>query len=427
MKKKRITPQFFGVVLSLTVGCLLSLLLAPGPLPQEAPPHPYEEEIRDLTLRFHTRPVLRADSFGGNAAQFYRKAAENLLVGEGPEVFGELEGGRRFSGEDLDVWIHVNMNAVDMVRKGTQQFGSALLIEPINGYGAEAPEVARAPVMAGLMIEAALRKSLDGDPEEGARILLDAVRFAQDLARGGGIWHRIYAARAELAGLHWFILRTGRTEISASQWRSQLIEIDRLAWGPHPLARTLETEGALFLADLGRPPGEEVFGRTWRAPAQDRAAILSGAIKTLIESGGAYLDAGGWIDPHEWAQFVTASSESAPAALQVVIADLDLLISVERRLTTIRRVARIGVALMTYKKTRGDFPERLEQLVPNILDAVPGDPLSGGPFLYEVAPGTGATLTSLGPDGDPDSSLMAPVDLSKDPDGDWIFHFGGER
>ncbi|MFI4855023.1 MAG: hypothetical protein ACIAQF_08625, partial [Phycisphaerales bacterium JB065] len=60
-------------------------------------------------------------------------------------------------------------------------------------------------------------------------------------------------------------------------------------------------------------------------------------------------------------------------------------------------VTQIILAMAEYRLGNGDWPESLDQLVPDYLDAVPIDPQTGDPFEYEHTPGQPPTLESFGP------------------------------
>src|SRR5690606_11926205 len=69
------------------------------------------------------------------------------------------------------------------------------------------------------------------------------------------------------------------------------------------------------------------------------------------------------------------------------------------------RGTRLMLALEIYRAERGAYPERLDDLVPGVLAAVPTDPFSGRPYAYRLlsageAPGRWPyTLSSVGADG----------------------------
>ncbi|WP_437226663.1 hypothetical protein SH661x_004704 [Planctomicrobium sp. SH661] len=61
-----------------------------------------------------------------------------------------------------------------------------------------------------------------------------------------------------------------------------------------------------------------------------------------------------------------------------------------------RSIIAVGLALESYQREHGKFPEKLEQLVPEYLDAVPVDAATDKPFSYTVEGEDRARLVSLG-------------------------------
>ena len=70
------------------------------------------------------------------------------------------------------------------------------------------------------------------------------------------------------------------------------------------------------------------------------------------------------------------------------------------------RTSRVAVAVERYRRAHGDaLPASLNDLVPQYLDAIPQDPLSGQPLRYRVAEDA-YVVYSVGPDGKDDGGTM---------------------
>jgi hypothetical protein len=54
------------------------------------------------------------------------------------------------------------------------------------------------------------------------------------------------------------------------------------------------------------------------------------------------------------------------------------------------------LAMAAYRLDTGDWPTALDQLVPDYLDAVPINPVTGDPFEYDHEPGEAPSIQSLG-------------------------------
>jgi hypothetical protein len=73
---------------------------------------------------------------------------------------------------------------------------------------------------------------------------------------------------------------------------------------------------------------------------------------------------------------------------------------------------RLTLALRLYRETHGTWPETLAALAPEILPAVPPDPLSGKPFLYRLDT-NGYVFASVGHGDHPEGWLLSPRRLAE--------------
>jgi hypothetical protein len=102
----------------------------------------------------------------------------------------------------------------------------------------------------------------------------------------------------------------------------------------------------------------------------------------------------------------------------LLIPALDSARSSSLRASALTRLLAIDLAIRGYEARHSAVPDRLDQLVPEFLDAVPADPFTGGPFVYRAAEtGPGFVLYSVGPDGQDDGGKPHPqgVDWTSTP------------
>jgi hypothetical protein len=83
-----------------------------------------------------------------------------------------------------------------------------------------------------------------------------------------------------------------------------------------------------------------------------------------------------------------------------------------RRKVATMRCLRVLVALERHRQAKGKFPEKVEELTPKILSAIPLDPFDGKPLRYRVAGGV-ALVYSVGPDGKDDGGNLDPENPMK--------------
>lgn len=82
-------------------------------------------------------------------------------------------------------------------------------------------------------------------------------------------------------------------------------------------------------------------------------------------------------------------------------------------LQALEDLARVAFALRAYKQTHGGYPDTLDVLVPDFIDAVPSDRFTERPFLYRKD-GDGCTVYSAGPDMHDDGGIPKPKGWSGD-------------
>jgi hypothetical protein len=89
------------------------------------------------------------------------------------------------------------------------------------------------------------------------------------------------------------------------------------------------------------------------------------------------------------------------------------------RVQTAVKLALAAIALERYRLAHGEFPEKLEQLVPQFLAAVPPDPMTNQPFHYKRTDDGWFLLYSVGPDGKDDGGVMRSGNPKDKEDKDW--------
>jgi hypothetical protein len=108
----------------------------------------------------------------------------------------------------------------------------------------------------------------------------------------------------------------------------------------------------------------------------------------------------------EWALFqntasvgMRVSTSLSPAVRQLAEKSYDQADAARRKADARLRLLRTRLALRMYQLDHGSHPERLSQLVPDYLAAVPLDPFSGEPLVYGPTAG-GYDLSSTGDEAD---------------------------
>jgi hypothetical protein len=89
------------------------------------------------------------------------------------------------------------------------------------------------------------------------------------------------------------------------------------------------------------------------------------------------------------------------------------------RAQTTLRLASVACALERYRLAHGQYPERLEQLVPQFATSVPLDPMVNQPFHYARTDDGWFRLYSVGLNGRDDGGVMRSDDKNDKEDKDW--------
>lgn len=406
MKRSRTGRSLFSGLFVLAAGTLLTLgfaaaarLLAPAPPAVDPAP---------LHLRFHVRPVLRGTARSGNALASYRRAALDYLAGEGELLAAALEDGRRPLPAESDSWIGVNVQVVRALHEGTQCFGAAPLPDPT-------PEAGLGPELGALLVEGALREADEGRIREAFRVLLDAARFGQDLARGGGFGHRLFGLRVEFGALRWLVDLLGREPVDGETLRLLARELALLDAGRHPLHETFAAEVALALTERrdARRTGPESTGGL--LPEEE-------VLRTAVVEAAGMIRPDDRLDPARGPALARALGPDPTGILERCGEDMAFTAGLERRVEALLRVAAAATALRAHRLARGALPSALAALGRAIRPDPLADPPGERAFAYHIEGGA-ARLVSAGPDGDDDGGAALPWTWYGQSDGDWTFVF----
>ena len=86
--------------------------------------------------------------------------------------------------------------------------------------------------------------------------------------------------------------------------------------------------------------------------------------------------------------------------------------------------ARLACTLERFRRAKASFPEKLDELVPDFIDAIPRDVFDAKPLRYRRSIQGGYDLWSIGPDRKDDSGKIDPEEENID-QADWIWHMPG--
>jgi hypothetical protein len=105
------------------------------------------------------------------------------------------------------------------------------------------------------------------------------------------------------------------------------------------------------------------------------------------------------------ASFLNAEVRSALVAdtmISLMLPALNASMKAQDRAIVLLDLTRVAAALAVYRAEQGEYPEKLTQLVPSVLDKVPHDLYSDQPFIYERKSDGGYLLYSVFENGKDD-------------------------
>jgi len=106
---------------------------------------------------------------------------------------------------------------------------------------------------------------------------------------------------------------------------------------------------------------------------------------------------------------------------RLILPQIRALVVKEATLEAMIDAARIGLACLIYRNQYGKYPEKISDLVPEILKEEPLDPFTGQSFIYKTKE-NGFIVYSLGTNQKDDNGKMSPmtqVVMEKDDDWSW--------
>lgn len=270
-------------------------------------------------------------------------------------VTGNFRDFRELNRDSLGALVSTNAEALRLLRLGlTKQcmmpMDSAITNAGIDHWGGMKRLVQL------LAAEGRLRE-MEDRPGEAARSYVDAIRFGNEMSRGGFLITRLVGVACEAIG--YAPLAKSVQKLSCEDTRTVLTELEKVDAGRVTWAEVLRSEQCYVRYQL------------------------KGGMNPIMWVWGWWQSRG--------------SKEKAEAKHKMVIAH-------ERLLMT-------ELSLRCYQSEQGRAPTGLEQLVPKYLQRVPSDPFSRHPLVCRPQ-GTNWVLYSVGVDGVDDGGKPAGRSVS---------------
>jgi hypothetical protein len=293
-----------------------------------------------VMLRSRTLPRPRLPS--PNGYDDFVKAGE--AVAENVGDFAQLDH------DSLRTLVDTNAESLRLLRVGLTRQCAMPVDSALTNLNLD--ELGNMKRLVRLLAAEGRLREMDNRPADAARSYTDAIRFGNEISRGGFIIHRLVGVACEAIGCH--ALAQVVPKLSREDSRILLSELEKI--------------------DAGRVTWAEVL-RSEQYYARYQLRNRSNPIMRVL----------GW-----W---------QARPPIQQAETKQKIIIAHERLLAA-------ELALRCYQSEQGHPPALLQDLVTNYLAKAPQDPFTGQPMTYRLQ-GTTWLLYSVGPDGVDDGGRPA--------------------
>lgn len=401
----------------------------------------YLDELREEGKSLDPRAALAPCEDRDNGALLW-KAAEALLLLEGDDraVLTEFR-------ETLD-WAEVpeakklrfadiaakNGRVIDLIREASSKTCFRYDDRRHAGYQAEIPDVIKMIQAMRIFAVDALLEAEAGRVEEAVDRTVDGLRFSLlGLDEATLIEYLVAMAEAKifLANLNRVV--SGR-DLPADKLTGAMSALDGAVWR-RGLADALGFERLHLRLDahIRVLRGERVPDLNSRSADRVLNWLFMPVIKAeLVRDGNL------WADMAETALLPYHRSEAARQRFGRTAGrgplfrrltelsgwappDISAAMLKEASLEALIDASRIGLACKIYHAQNGRFPDRIGDLVPDLLGEEPLDPFTGEPFVYRTN-GDGFIVYSLGSNKKDDGGRSSPIThmvMEKDDDWSW--------
>jgi hypothetical protein len=246
--------------------------------------------------------------------------------------------------EELRILVQTNAEPLRLVRLGLNRRCALPIDSAITNASAMLDDLAKLKSVARLLVAQGRLAELEDRSADAIRIYLEAIRYGNEISRGGFVIHRLVGVACQTIGSS--PLSRLASRLNCDQSRALIAELEKI--------------------DSDAVPWEQIWANEKRYARYQLRGTVNPLARLIIR----------------W--------QTRPALMRA----RDKHDLIEARL----RLMSLELALRCYRSETGHGPAQLERLVPAYLSHVPLDPFSGRPLIYRAS-GTNWLLYSVGPDG----------------------------
>ncbi len=259
----------------------------------------------------------------------------------------------------------------------------------------------------------------DGKADEAAEEALKIIRYGNALSGAeGALIHYLVAITVERIGERGLQSALKAPSLSEAKLQSLQMTLKSVEMKPHDLCFALRVEYLmlkkslyLFKADLsgasllGISTNQEVVlfkyfmqdNRTLKGYLRLQKPVINAFEKdwAAIVHAGEFLKKEIYAWRADWPRFYVSPNVGGNMALALALPQFDVVIERGAIGAALDRQLSVMIALRRFELEKGKLPEKLDELVPKFLDAVPTDPFDNAPMRWNA---TDRVVYSIGKD-----------------------------
>ena len=266
------------------------------------------------------------------------------FVKAGEAVLGNVGDWPDLDHDSLRDLVSTNAEPLRLLRLGLTRQCVMPMDSALTNAAGMMNQLARMKRLVQLLAAEGRLREMENQPADAARSYVDAIRFGNEMSRGGFLITRLVGLACEAIG--YAPLAKLAPKLNPDEARAVLKDLDKL--------------------DAGRV--------TWAEVQQNERRYTRYQLRNRFNP---IMWVMGWWQTRQAMQRAETKHKTVVARERLLAAEL---------------------ALRCYQSEQGHPPARLDELATNYLSHVPEDPFSGQPLVYR-AQGTNWLLYSVGPDG----------------------------
>jgi hypothetical protein len=286
------------------------------------------------------------------------------LVKAGEAALGNIGDWPNLDHDSLRDLVSINAEPLRLLRLGLTRQCVMPMDSALTNATGMMNQLARMKRLVHLLAAEGRLREIENQPADAVRSYLDALRFGNEMSRGGFIITRLVGLACEAIGYTPLVRLTPK--LKPDEARAVLKDLDKL--------------------DAGRV--------TWAEVLQNERHYTRYQLRHRFNP---IRQVTGWLQARQAVRRAETKHKAVVARERLLAAEL---------------------ALRCYQSDQGHPPARLSELATNYLSRVPEDQFSGQPLIYR-AQGTNWLIYSVGPDGVDDGGK--PIGRGLAGKGDFFF------